>query len=91
MCELKRNILKFGYGINFRYEGMHSHEFHRSYVVTKFISPAIDDIKISPITVDMECSYLHIHLDKGTYAVKHVPDIRNFCSKKYHFSIIIRN
>ena len=29
----------------------------------------------------MECSYLHIKLDKNTYAVKHLHIIRNFCSK----------
>ena len=37
MPELKRNILNFGYGNNFKYEGMLSHLFDRFYVVTKFI------------------------------------------------------
>ena len=27
MPELKRNILNFGYGVNFKYEGMLSHSF----------------------------------------------------------------
>ena len=36
MPELKKNILKFGYGINYKYEGMLSHSFDRFYVVTKF-------------------------------------------------------
>ena len=27
MSELKRNILNFGYGVNFKYEGMLSHSF----------------------------------------------------------------
>ena len=35
--ELQKNILKFGYGINYKYEGMLAHSFDRSYVVTKFI------------------------------------------------------
>ena len=34
MPELKRNILNFWYGINFKYEGMLSHSFDRFYVVT---------------------------------------------------------
>ena len=39
--ELKRNILNFGYGINYRYEGMLAHSFDRFYVVTIFILPSI--------------------------------------------------
>ena len=34
MPELKRNISNFGYGINFKYEGMLSHSFDRFCVVT---------------------------------------------------------
>ena len=36
MPELKKNILKFGYGINFKYEGMLAYSFDRFYVITKF-------------------------------------------------------
>ena len=32
MPELKKNIFKFGYGINFKYEGMLTHSFDRFYV-----------------------------------------------------------
>ena len=35
MPELKCNILRFGYGINIRYEDMLSHSFDTFYVVTK--------------------------------------------------------
>ena len=35
MPELKYNVLKFGYWVSFRYEGMLSHSFDRFYVVTK--------------------------------------------------------
>ena len=35
MPELKHNVLRFGYGVNFRYEGMLSHSFDRFYMVTK--------------------------------------------------------
>ena len=31
--ELHRNILNFGYGINYKYEGMLAHSFDRFYVV----------------------------------------------------------
>ena len=39
--ELKKNILKFGYGINYKYEGMLAHSFDRFYIVTTFILPSI--------------------------------------------------
>ena len=35
MPELKQNVLRFGYGVNFRYEGMLAHSFDRFYVVTR--------------------------------------------------------
>ena len=35
MPELKQNILRFVYRVNFRYEGMLAHLFDRFYVVTK--------------------------------------------------------
>ena len=36
MPELKRNILSFGYGINFKYELKLAHSFDIFYVVMKF-------------------------------------------------------
>ena len=35
MPELKKNVLNFGYGANFKYEGMLTHSFDRFYVVAK--------------------------------------------------------
>ena len=43
--ELQKNILKFGYGINYKYEGMLAHSFDRFYIVTKFMLPSMGDIK----------------------------------------------
>ena len=34
MPKLKRNILNFGYGVNFKYDGMLSHSFDLFYIVT---------------------------------------------------------
>ena len=39
--ELQKNILKFGYGINYKYEGMLAHLFDRFYIVTKFMLPSM--------------------------------------------------
>ena len=45
--ELKKSILKFGYGINYKNEGMLAHSFIRFYVVTKIILPTVNDINFS--------------------------------------------
>ena len=42
--ELKKNILKFGYDINYKHEGMPVHSFDKFYVVTKFILPTGKDL-----------------------------------------------
>ena len=39
MPELKHNVLRFGYGVNFTYEGMLSHSFDRFYVVMRIEIP----------------------------------------------------
>ena len=59
MPKLKRNILNFGYGVNFKYEGMLSHSFDRFYVVTKFELPKVEDLKLTAIDFDPTCSYLN--------------------------------
>ena len=45
MPELKRNILNFGYGVNFKYKGMLSHSIDRFYVVAKFELPKVEDLR----------------------------------------------
>ena len=44
--ELQKNILKFGYGINYKYEGMLAHLFDRFFIVTKFTLPSMGGYKI---------------------------------------------
>ena len=58
MPELKRNVLNFGYGINFKYEGMLSHSFDRFYVVAKFELPKVEDLRFTTVDCDSKCSYL---------------------------------
>ena len=57
--ELQKNILKFGYGINYKYEGMLMHSFDRFYIITKFILPSIGDIRFSHLTFDDCCSNMN--------------------------------
>ena len=56
--ELKRNILNFGYSINYKYEGMLAHSFDRVYMVTKVILPSIGDLNFSKLNYDDTCAYL---------------------------------
>ena len=79
MPKLKRNILNFGYGVNFKYEGMLSHSFDRFYVVTKFELPKVEDLKLMTVDFDSKCSYLSrndtYHTKLIKYCLKIVPYI----------------
>ena len=46
MPELKRNILNFGYAINFKYDRMLSHSFDRFCVVARFELTKVEDLKL---------------------------------------------
>ena len=47
MPKLKQNILNFGYGIHFKYEGMLSHSFDQFYIVTGFELPKTKDLRLA--------------------------------------------
>ena len=58
MPELKQNVLRFGYGVNFRYEGMLAHSFDRFYVVTKVELPKVSDLNLTMFQFDYNCSHV---------------------------------
>ena len=60
MPELKKNILNFGYGVNFKYEGMLSHSSDRFYIVTKFELPKTQDLKLATFRFDLNAVMLTI-------------------------------
>ena len=74
--ELKRNILNFGYGVNFKYEGMVSHSFDRFYIVTKFELPKTKDLRLAMFKFDFECSYVN-HTNSNINYAKHL----KYCMK----------
>ena len=77
MPELKKNILNFGYGVNFKYEEMLSHSFDRFYIVTKFELPKTKDLKLATFGSDFECSYAnHTSTSTTDYA-----RLMNYCMK----------
>ena len=61
MPELKCNVLRFGYEVNFGYEGMLSHSFDRFYVVTEIEIPKVSDLNLTLF----HCSHV-VNIEKGT-------------------------
>ena len=57
MPELKQNVLRFRYGVNFRYEGMLVHSLDRFYVVTKVEIPKVSDLNLTMFQFDYNCSH----------------------------------
>ena len=76
MPELKRNILNFGYGINFKYEVMLSHSFDRFYIVTKFELPKTKDPRLATFKFNFECNYANHTSNNTNYA-----NLLKYCMK----------
>ena len=79
--EFKRNILNFGYGLNYKYEGMLAHSIDRVYVVTKFIFLSIGDLDFSKLVYDNNCAYLDNRNICNTNTKKYLLDLLVFCKK----------
>ena len=63
MPELKHNV--FGYGVNFRYEGMLAHSFNRFNVVTRIEIPRVLDLNLTLFQFDY--NYSHVtNIEKDT-------------------------
>ena len=61
---------------------MLAHSFDRFYVVTKFILPMMDDLKLSPIKYDKEHNCLHNLDDKDNDQMKeNKRDLLSYCAK----------
>ena len=89
--ELQRNILKFCYGITYKYEGMLTHSFDRFYVIAEFVLPTLDDMKLSPIKYDKECNYLINLDDEDDDQIKqNINDLLFCCSKVRPFTALYR-
>ena len=78
---LQRNILNFGYGINYKYEGMLLHSFDRFYVVTKFMLLSIRDIKFSRLNFDHTCAYMNKEYAPNTDSRKYLTELKMYSNK----------
>ena len=89
--ELKKDILNFGYSINYKYEGMLTDLFDRFYMVTKFILPSIGDLKFSPLNYDSTCVYLDNRNMHNSKSKKHMLYLKTFCKKLNHLYLIMKD
>ena len=79
--ELQKNILKFGYSINYKYEGMLVHSFDRFHIVTKFMLPSMGDIKFSNLNFDHTCTYMNKEYAPNTDSRKYLTELKTYCNK----------
>ena len=79
--KLQRNILNFGYGINYKYEGMLVHSFDRFCVISKFMLPTIGDLKFSELDFDYTCAYMRKEYAPNTESRKYMLELRAYCNK----------
>ena len=80
-AELQKNILKFGYSINYKYEGMLAHSFDRFYIVTKFMLPSMEDIKFSKLNFDHTCAYMNKEYAPNMDSRKYLTELKTYCNK----------
>ena len=79
--ELQRNILKFVYGINYKYEGMLAHSFDGFYIITKFMLPSVQDVKFSILNFDQSCAYMNKNNALNMDSSKYLSELKMYCTK----------
>ena len=78
MPELKKNVLNFRYGVNFKYKGMLTHSFDRFYVVAKYKIPKIENLKFTTFSFDLMCN--HLNISKKSYLLRYIRHCRRIAS-----------
>ena len=89
--ELQKNVLKFGYGINYKYIGMLSHSFDRFYVATKFELAKVKDLEFTTIPYDTGYKHLDAVKSKGRYPLGLIDEVKEYCVKIAHILLIVKN
>ena len=63
-------MLNFGYGVNFKYEGMLTHSIDRFYVVAKYEISKIEHLQFTTFSVDLTCN--HLNISKNSYLLRYI-------------------
>ena len=79
--ELQKNILKFGYSINYKHEGISTHSFDRFYIITKLMLPSMGDIKFSKLNFDHTWTYMNKEYAPNTDSGKYLTELKTYCNK----------
>ena len=74
MPELKKDVLYFGYGVNFKYEGMLTHSFDRFYVVAKYEIPKVEHLQFTTFVFALMCN--HLNIPKKSYLLRYIKHCR---------------
>ena len=72
--ELKKNVLNFGYRVNFKHEGMLTHSFDRFYVVAKYKIPKVEHLQFATFSFDLMCN--HLNISKTSYLLRYIRHCR---------------
>ena len=78
MPELKKNVLNFGYGANFKCEGMLTHSFDRFYVVAKYEIPKVEHLQFTTFSFDLTCN--HLNTSRKSYLLRYIRHCRRIAS-----------
>ena len=70
MPELKKNVLNFRYGVNFKYEGMLTHSLDRLYIVAKYKIPKVEPLQFTKFSFDLTCN--HLNISKTSYLLRYI-------------------
>ena len=93
--ELQKNILKFGYGVNYKYEGMLAHSFDRFYIIAKFMLPSKGDLKLSNLNFHHSCAYMNKKYTPNTDSSKYLAEFKTYCNEiklfVSHYSKLIKS
>ena len=73
--------MNFGYGINYKYEGILAHSFDRFYVVTKFMLPTIGNLKFSKLDFDFTGAYTEKEYAPNMDSRKYMLELKAYCNK----------
>ena len=71
---LKDTKRHFGYGANFKYEGMLTHSFDRFYVVAKYEIPKVEHLQFTTFSFDLTCN--HLNISKTNYLLRYIRHCR---------------
>ena len=76
-AELPNNILKFGYGINYKYMGKYHIHLIYIFIVTKFELPKVENLKFDDIPYDAACA--HLDNSRPGQILGIISDIKCYC------------